>query len=86
MIAVSPKTGDGVDEVLGYIESPMIAGRRLLEIDYDIYAAGEAELGWVNLTANFDTASPIDLDIFASDLVAAIAEDVIRKHKARLHI
>ena len=55
VIAVSPKTGNGVDQVLGYIESPMIAGRRLLEIDYDIYAAGEAELGWVNLTATFDT-------------------------------
>ncbi len=51
VITVSPRSGHGVDEVLGYIESPMQAGRRLLEIDYDIYADGEAELGWVNLSA-----------------------------------
>ena len=23
-------------------------GRRILELDYDVYAAGEAELGWLN--------------------------------------
>ncbi len=80
VIAVSPKTGLGVDEAMGYIESPMIAGRRLLEIDYDIYAAGEAELGWVNLTANFNTQAAIDLDDFASELAGAIAGDVIEKH------
>jgi hypothetical protein len=80
VIAVSPKTGKGVDEALGYIESPMIAGRRLLEIDYDIYAAGEAELGWVNLTVNFETSTPIDLDRFAAELVGGIAEDVIQNH------
>ena len=62
VVAVSPKTGQGVDQVLGYIESPMVAGRRVLDIDYDTYADGEAELGWVNLTANLTSDVPVDLD------------------------
>jgi Ni2+-binding GTPase involved in maturation of urease and hydrogenase len=80
VIAVSPKTGVGVEQTLGYIESPMAAGRRLLEIDYDIYAAGEAELGWVNLTATFDSDGPVDLDGFVAAVVGAIAEQIIQTH------
>lgn len=77
IVAVSPKTGEGVEEVLGYIESPMIAGKRMLEIDYDIYADGEAELGWVNLTAMLDSSEPVDLDGFVMFLVQAIAKNVV---------
>ncbi|KAA1262117.1 putative GTP-binding protein YjiA [Rubripirellula obstinata] len=76
VVLVSPKTGQGVDEVLGYIESPMIAGRRLLEIDYDTYADGEAELGWVNLTATLTANSEINLDECVTSLVGDIAESI----------
>ncbi len=78
ILAVSPRTGQGVDEVLGYIESPMQAGRRLLEIDYDIYADGEAELGWVNLTALLSADQNIQLDSLATALVRSIADQVIQ--------
>ncbi len=77
IIAVSPKTGDGVDEVLGYIESPMIAGKRLLEIDYDTYADGEAELGWVNLTAMLETQAAVDLDRLATNIVKEISSQIV---------
>lgn len=76
IVAVSPKTGAGVDEVLGYIESPMQAGRRLLEIDYDTYAEGEAELGWVNLSAFLVSAKPVELDSFVDSLVRSIAKKI----------
>ncbi len=84
VIAVSPRTGAGVDEVLGYIESPMVAGRRLLEIDYDTYADGEAELGWVNLSAILRADHAIDLDGLAAELVTAIATDVVEKHDGQI--
>ncbi len=77
VVAVSPLTGEGVDEVLGYIESPMIAGRRLLEIDYDIYADGEAELGWVNLSAELMGDGSIDLDKLAVQVVESIATKIV---------
>ncbi len=77
IVAVSPATGDGIDEVLGYIESPMVAGRRLLDIDYDTYADGEAELGWVNLTAMIESDVAVDVDQFASQLVDRIRHRVV---------
>lgn len=78
VLAVSPRRGDGVKEVLDQIESPLVAGRRLLEINYDTYAEGEAELGWVNLSANLGGAeTPIDLDDLAGQVVGNIAEKIL---------
>ena len=84
VVAVSPKSGDGVDQVIGYIESPMSAGRRLLDIDYDTYAAGEAELGWVNLSAKLDCDSEIGLDAFAKSLVESTADDIINQYSGAI--
>ena len=75
VIAISPKTGVGVEEVVTMIESPLAAGTRLLEIDYDTYADGEAELGWVNLSATLSPVTEFDLD----DAVASLVADVGRR-------
>jgi len=81
VVAVSPKTGDGVDQVLGYIESPLLAGRRVLDIDYDTYADGEADLGWVNLTANLVGEASVDLDALAIELVQGISKRIFAQQE-----
>jgi Ni2+-binding GTPase involved in maturation of urease and hydrogenase len=48
VMEVSAATGAGLDAWLQYITSDAAAGRRVVEIDYDTYAAGEAALGWLN--------------------------------------
>lgn len=74
VIAVSPATGFGVDAVLEQLDSPEEAARRLLEIDYDIYAVGEAELGWVNLSARMTMQDgSVELDTVSQSLVQSIA-------------
>ena len=75
VVRASPATGRGVEEVLGYIESPMAAGRRVLDIDYDVYAAGEAEMGWVNATATIGPDEPAGIDVaqFTERLLGEIA-------------
>ncbi|MEM6980033.1 MAG: GTP-binding protein [Planctomycetota bacterium] len=88
VFGVSPTRGDGVDEVIGEIESPGVAGRRLLEIDYDTYAIGEAELGWVNLAATWtpdNSVSQIDLNILVKSLVQGIA-DAAQVHGEIAHL
>lgn len=48
IVAMSARTGAGFDEWLSMIGSPMIAGRSVTDVDYDVYAEGEAVLGWLN--------------------------------------
>lgn len=46
--AISSLTGEGVAEWLDDVLSSKKAGNRIADIDYDIYAEGEAVLGWLN--------------------------------------
>jgi hypothetical protein len=57
---LSAKTGDGVaawlDEMLS---GALHAGSRILDIDYERYAAAEAALAWLNLRVDLQPASPM---------------------------
>ncbi|MGN1015054.1 MAG: GTP-binding protein [Butyricicoccus sp.] len=57
VLAVSAKTGDGITAWLEEVERVQ-AGNHLAEVDYDIYAAGEAAYGWLN--AEFTLSSPAE--------------------------
>ena len=50
ILAASARHGAGLTEWLEAVMSRTAAGKRLLEIDYDTYAHGEAVLGWLNGT------------------------------------
>ena len=45
---VSPLTGAGVSAWLNAVLSSPRSGNRVADVDYDVYAAGEAALGWLN--------------------------------------
>lgn len=45
---ISAKTGEGLDAWLETILADTNAGQRIVEVDYDRYAEGEAVLGWLN--------------------------------------
>jgi len=48
VIRYSAITGEGLDEILSLIRSTAAPKRKPVDIDYDKYAAAEAELGWYN--------------------------------------
>jgi G3E family GTPase len=48
IIAMSALSGNGLEQWLDEVLSGNDAGQHLAEIDYDIYANGEAVLGWLN--------------------------------------
>lgn len=50
VLFISSKTGEGIQEWLKLLETNTKAGQRIVEIDYDKYAEGEAVLGWLNGT------------------------------------
>ncbi|MBE2238163.1 MAG: cobalamin biosynthesis protein P47K [Caldilineaceae bacterium] len=48
VFALSATTGEGVDAWLDFVLASTSAATRTLDIDYSVYAAGEAALGWLN--------------------------------------
>lgn len=50
LLTLSAKTGEDVDGWLDEVMRRTDAGRHLADVDYDVYAEGEAVLGWLNAT------------------------------------
>ena len=51
VVRMSAKTGEGFDAFCEFLDQQGNFGRRVMDVDYDVYAEGEAELGWLNSQA-----------------------------------
>src|SRR5262249_11311113 len=67
LLRMSAKTGQGFEALVELLDQQGPFGRRILDIDYDIYAEGEAELGWLNSAVSVTAAQPFDLDSLLLD-------------------
>jgi len=63
VLRLSAKTGQGFAALPELLDQSGAFGRKLLSIDYDTYAEGEAELGWVNFAARVSPRPEGALDI-----------------------
>jgi hypothetical protein len=73
VLAVSAKRGDGFEALVAAIERPQAEASPTPEVDYDIYAAGEAELGWLNCDVSIERREPFDVDELLLDFVNRLA-------------
>ncbi len=74
VLAISGLTGEGFSAWMEIVAAGGPSGRNIVEVDYDVYAEGEAELGWLNATYDLSAGAPFDADAVARDVVARIAE------------
>lgn len=72
ILSVSAIKGTGIDEWLSQVTTRQDAGKRLVEMDYDIYANGEAVLGWLNGTVCLHGEST-DWDVFVHTFLTNLA-------------
>ncbi len=70
VLAVSVRTGAGLDEWFAKMTSGEQVERATMKVDYDIYAEGEALLGWLNATIQMQAATPFDADAVLKRLAA----------------
>ncbi len=73
VLKVSAANGDGFEALTELLAQTGGFGRKILEIDYDTYAEGEAELGWLNATARLTSAKPFDLDALLTAILSSLA-------------
>jgi G3E family GTPase len=78
VVTVSALTGEGVDAWLDLLDANRSAGQKIVDVDYDVYAAGEAALGWMNASAQLrTTAAAADWSGFARRLLETIRDRVV---------
>jgi len=74
LFALSALTGEGVVELISYLETPHRDDRVLANIDYDIYAEGEAQLGWLNSALQLRADKALDVDAALLELAGAVRQ------------
>lgn len=76
VMEVSARTGEGLDAWFARILTDEQVGGEAMEVDYEIYAEGEALMGWLNATVALDASEAFDgnaiLESFARGLHARL--------------
>jgi G3E family GTPase len=77
VLAASARTGAGIAELVEELRQASPARQQAMDVDYDIYAEGEAELGWLNCLVTLkssDAAREFPLDDVVVELVHRLKE------------
>ena len=70
ILSISNYTQLGLDKLLDVVLQPHVMGdRNDIDVDYDVYAAGEAEMGWLNTRVSLSHAAGFDLDWIVIDVL-----------------
>lgn len=72
LLRVSARTGQGFDALTALLDQEGNFGRKILDIDYDTYAEGEAELGWLNSSVHVSSPTPFGLDDFLLEVICSL--------------
>jgi Ni2+-binding GTPase involved in maturation of urease and hydrogenase len=86
ILRMSAKTGAGFDGLCDFLDQRGPFGRRVMELDYDVYAEGEAELGWLNSQVAIESPAPFDLDAFLLDLVGRLKKRLAEADAETAHL
>lgn len=85
-LPISAKTGQGFEAYFQFLDQVGDFGRRVLDIDYDTYAEGEAELGWLNSSYKVSATAELRLDEFLLQVVGRLKERLIQDDLEVAHL
>jgi G3E family GTPase len=85
VMTVSAITGEGIEEWLKEVMNRTDAGQRLAEVDYDIYAEGEAVLGWLNSNIELN-GEPTNWDVFARNVLQDLSHQFDKLNASVGHV
>jgi Ni2+-binding GTPase involved in maturation of urease and hydrogenase len=85
VLGLSAKTGAGVDAWLEAVTTRSDAGQRVVAVDYDVYAEGEAVLGWLNASIVL-RGQAVDWNAFAERLLRELSRRFDERAAAVGHV
>jgi G3E family GTPase len=83
ILAVSAREGINLEEWFAKIASEEQAAEKAMEVDYTVYADGEALLGWLNCTVHLAAEKAFDGDKLLKEL-ASLVQKRLRAGKAEV--
>lgn len=72
ILFASSRVGTNLDEWFARITSEQQSAGKAMQVDYQVYAEGEARLGWLNCTVQLTAKKPFDSDKFLKRVASAV--------------
>jgi G3E family GTPase len=77
LLAISAREGRGLAELAEALDVPRASRTKAMEVDYDVYAEGEAELGWLNCSVRVTSrGEEFSLDEVLMELTQALGRSL----------
>ena len=86
VLTVSARTGDGLEEWFASIANAEQAGGAAMPVDYEIYAEGEALLGWLNCTVALRSTADFDANAVLRHIAQRAQERLNSQHAEIAHL
>ena len=83
IFAASAREGTHLDAWFSALERGEQSGAPAMKVDYDVYAEGEALLGWLNATVQLSATTPFDAEHALTELARGI-QDRLRARTAEI--
>jgi Ni2+-binding GTPase involved in maturation of urease and hydrogenase len=84
--AISALTGEGVEVWLDAVLHDAGVGTHIVDVDYDVYAEGEAVLGWLNASATLTATSIVDWKALGLCLLTRIQRAAVARQAEIAHV
>ena len=81
---MSVRTGAGVQDWFEWLDRAEAGSGPAMAVDYELYAEGEALLGWLNATVDLDTPDPVDASALLQSMAAAMQRELAGAEIAHL--
>jgi Fe2+ transport system protein B len=86
VLKISAKSGTGFEALIEFVEQRGRFGQRLMDVDYDTYAVGEAELGWLNSSLTVTADLPFALDALLVDIISRLQTSLAKIDAEPAHL
>jgi G3E family GTPase len=88
LLMLSARDGDGFAQLVELLENDAPSHLHAIEVDYDTYAEGEAELGWLNCAAQVESlqGEPFSIDELVLALVRRLADAIAAENDEPAHV
>ena len=85
-LKMSATSGEGFDSFCEYLDLQGVFGTKAMDVDYDVYAEGEAELGWLNAQVILTSESSFELDAFLLRLLERVNVELVQHSAEVAHL
>src|SRR5262245_11408383 len=86
VLRTSAKTGQGFETLVEFLDRPGEFGNRVLALDYERYAEGEADLGWLNSSLLIQGQEPFELDQLLFGIVSRLHNALLSANVEAAHV